>query len=125
MLISELYKITANEVTFADFRGGYRLPTSAPDHHSIPSVHYWTQYNVVSDYICKLCLVEVTDVALQCLFCCNIYFGVHQYQLVYIYSSVSAYSSITVSGCSIASLATLLQYEVSVTIGMNKIYRAS
>jgi len=31
-------------------------------HHSIPSVHYQAQYNVMSDYIRKLCVVEVTEV---------------------------------------------------------------
>jgi len=37
---------------------------------------------------------------LLCLFCCNIYFGVHQYQLVPIYLPVSSYSPVTVGGCS-------------------------
>ena len=53
-------------------------------HHNNPSVHYQAQYNVMSDYICKLCVVEVRDAVLLCLFCRNIYFCVHQYQLVLI-----------------------------------------
>jgi len=44
-------------------------------YHSIPSVLYQAQYNVMSDHLCKLCVVEVRDVVLLCLFCCNIYFS--------------------------------------------------
>ena len=71
-------------------------------HHSIPSVPYQAQYNMASNYICKLGVVEVRDVLLPCLFCYNIHFSVHQYQFVPICLSVSdccLYSSVTVSGC--------------------------
>jgi len=62
--------------------------TSPPPYSSIPLVHYQVQYNVMSGYLCKLWVVEVRDVVLLCLFCRNIYFSVHQYQLVPIYLSV-------------------------------------
>jgi len=61
---------------------------SAVQQHSIPSDHYQAQYNVMTDYLCKLCVVEVRDVVLLRLFCYNIYISVHQYQLVPIYLSV-------------------------------------
>jgi len=46
---------------------------------------------MVSDYIFANCgVVEVRDVVLLSLFCSNIYFSVHQYQLVLIHLSVRA-----------------------------------
>jgi len=78
-----------------------KITSTKSIHHPsfIPSVHYQDQYNVVWDYICKLWVIEVRDVVLLCLFYCNIYFSVHQYQLVAVYSWVCAYSLVTVSGC--------------------------
>jgi len=52
------------------------LYTTAVHHHSIPSVHWQAQFNVVSDYICKLWVFEVIDMVLLCLFCVNIHFSV-------------------------------------------------
>jgi len=41
-------------------------------------VVYQVQHSVVSDYICKLCVVEDRGVVLLYLFSCNISFGVHR-----------------------------------------------
>jgi len=52
------------------------------------TINHQARYNVMSDYICKLWVVEVRDVVFLCLFCCITYFSVHQYQSVPIYLSV-------------------------------------
>jgi len=58
-------------------------------HHSIPSVQHQAQYNVVSDYISELWLVEVRDVVLRAYFavislllCINISLCLLTYRLV-------------------------------------------
>jgi len=63
--------------------------TTIASHQS--TISHQAQYNVMSDYICKLWVVEVGDVVLLCIFCCIVYFSVHQYQLVSIYLSVTLY----------------------------------
>ena len=54
---------------------------------------------------------------LLCLFCCNIYFSVDQYQLVPIYFSVRTKSSVTFGGCSNSTLATLSCFVIISQIG--------
>jgi len=73
-------------------------------HHSIPSVHYQAQYNVMLNYICILWVVEARDVVLLCLFCCIIYFSVHRYHLVLVYRLGLNHQLLLVDVASLASL---------------------
>jgi len=69
----------------------------------------------MSKCICKLRVVEVRDVVLLCLFCCNIHFSVHQYQLVPTYSSLGLNHQLLL--VDVASLANLSCFVIRSLIG--------